>query len=185
MLTYTLLVVPVAKVVVLAPKLSPNAVKKFASVAPVHVLRTGATVSVRLAVGAAVIRRVSVAVSAPPVVGIAQLARLKRTNVHRREPAPGLTLSVVPALLSPYAFSSLYVSVATEVPVSVHELLVSGCDPAQRCHELMVSVAAKAVDAEAAAATTKRRAKRRMLRLRPLRTGSSTRPRRTPSHRSS
>src|SRR3979409_377741 len=90
----TLLVVPVVNVVVVAPYVRPEAVVKSDAPAPVQVLRTGVTVSVRFEAGAVVMRRVSVAVSAPPVVGIAQLARLKRMNVHCRVPAPGVTYSV-------------------------------------------------------------------------------------------
>ena len=79
---------------------------KFASVAPVQVPSTGVTVRVLLVVGAVVMRSESVAVSAPPVVGMAQLERSKRTNVHLRVPTLGLTLIVVAALLSATKASS-------------------------------------------------------------------------------
>src|SRR2546422_698791 len=102
----TLFVVPVVNVVVVEPYVRLVAALKFAREAPVQMLSTGVTVSVRSDAGAFVIRSESVAVSAPPVVGMLQLERSKWTNVHIWAPAPGATFIVFAVLLSPACASS-------------------------------------------------------------------------------
>src|SRR5690349_4821977 len=100
----TLLVVPV----VIDANDEPVDGTVFQVVEPLHVLVIVETSSVRLEPGAVVMRRFSVAESAPPVAGIAQLDRSKRTSIQVRFPVFGPTLSVVdePKLLVGFCSST-------------------------------------------------------------------------------
>src|SRR4051794_29770273 len=87
----TLLVVPV----VIVANEEPVDGNVFHVVVPLQVLEIVATSSVWLEPGAVVMRKFSVAESAPPVVGMVQLERSKRTSSHWRLLDFGLTASVV------------------------------------------------------------------------------------------
>src|SRR4051812_27430772 len=93
--TVTLFVTLLAVPVVNDANEGPAAGAVFQGVVPLHVFEIVETSSVRLEPGAVVMCRFSVAESAPPVVGIAQLERSKRTSSHWRLPDFGLTPSVV------------------------------------------------------------------------------------------
>src|SRR5262249_50065559 len=103
-------VVPVVNVAVVLPYASVCA--PFQVVVPFQVVRTGVTLIVRLEFAASVTRRLRVAESAPPVVGMPQLERSKRMNVQVWLLFFGLTLRTVPPPKLDVGFlSSTYVSV--------------------------------------------------------------------------
>src|SRR5690349_1209118 len=109
-LLVTLFVVPVVNEAVVDPYVKVWA--SFQVEVPLHVVSTGATSIVLVDPGAEVIRTLSVAESAPPVAGMLQLERSKRTSDHRRCELRGETERVVlPPFDAVGLFSSTYVSV--------------------------------------------------------------------------